>query len=87
MYYDDDFSANDICRKVVKEISSYTDFLMDFYPEWRESGADTITPYLEELTAEQLAGMHRLYAQTLACGKNTWSPLKKLRFYWIEGLY
>ena len=39
------------------------------------------------LTAEQLAGMHRLYAQTLACGKNTWSPLKKLRFYWIEGLY
>lgn len=39
------------------------------------------------LTAEQLAEMHTYYSQTLACGKKTWSPLRKLRYYWIEGLY
>jgi len=53
-YYDDEYNPKDICQKIVKEISSYTDFLHDFYTGWIDSGASTITPYLDELSDEQL---------------------------------
>ena len=36
---------------------------------------------------ERLADMYGYYRQTLENGKKTWSPLRKLRYYWIEGLY
>lgn len=39
------------------------------------------------MSEERLADMYGYYRQTLAYGKKTWSPVRKLRYFWIEGLY